>query len=197
MAVAYERYLAICFPLAVKRTIKQARNICVCTWIFGFLFCGCLLYGYTIKTDEKGILQCRNENWSKESRLIFYTVHSFVVYLLPITVMCISHVKITRALKAKKNISTKSNDNCTNYDRTRKRRLKVIKLLLIITVIFCVLWSPFIVIRIIKYSGNSIHELVWRASQLVIITNTAVNCIVYALMIPAFKNAFKSLLACK
>ena len=195
--VAGERYISICHPHKIKRTIKQAIRVCVITWIFGIVFCASLLYGYRTKTiGNDGIEECRNDNWSKTSRLSFYIVHSIIVYLIPLAVMCYSHYYISKALYRQKmrtfstfsnscdQITSNTDDMDVNKNDPRKdmkeskvsldikkelkrnakqatRRLKVIRILVVITIVFFVLWTPFIVVRLLKYFSVEIHTLLW------------------------------------
>ena len=96
--IAAERYMSICRPHKIRRTLKQAIKVCFCVWLFSVLFCACLMYGYGVRPDKDGVSICRNDNWSKKSRLIFYTIHSIVIYLVPLAMMIFSHYRISRAL---------------------------------------------------------------------------------------------------
>lgn len=224
--VAVERYLSICYPYKPKRTMTQAVKICVLIWIFAILFCTCLLYGYSLKPDEKNKLQCSNTTWGNTSRLAFYVVHSVVVYLFPLTIMIFSHVKISQALR---NLATrnkvckqtshemncnieqppptiedrKSSEHGTlelhikNRKESMNYRFNIVKLLAVVTIIFFILWTPFITVRLIMYMGVHVNEIIWRATQLLIFGNTTINCFIYAFMSPTFREAFKHLLTCK
>lgn len=222
VGVAVERYMSICRPQHTRRSIKQTIQMIVFIWFSGFAFCAVLAYGYTtIYSDNK--YQCGSYQWSNQVRLIFYITHSFLVYLLPLTLMCFSHYKICQTLaKQKQRLAVSQNviinridkyfssnsDHDEIYDDkgTRKMlkpekanysRTRIIHLLLVVTSIFFVLWTPFIIIRIIKYSQVDVSDYLWRASQLLMFTTTAVNIIVYALMSPLFRKAFFKILSCK
>lgn len=239
VAVAVERYVSICYPYKRKRTFKQSLYINAALWMIAFIFCSPLFYGYSVRLEEtSGQINknrkriCANDNWSKKSRLVFYIIHSVLIYLLPLTVMCISHYKISKVLIRQKMvrsstysseskqeiISTSNGDINENKSsrtsvnkidsnnalstiqrkrqRTVNRRANIIKLLVVVTAIFFTLWSPFIFIRLLIYFKVHIHQMIWRASQLLILANTAVNCVIYALISPAFKKAFKCLFTC-
>ena len=170
VGVAVERYMSICRPQHTRRSIKQTIQMIVFIWFSGFAFCAVLAYGYTtIYSDNK--YQCGSYQWSNQVRLIFYITHSFLVYLLPLTLMCFSHYKICQTLaKQKQRLAVSQNviinridkyfssnsDHDEIYDDkgTRKMlkpekanysRARIIHLLLVVTSIFFVLWTPFII----------------------------------------------------
>lgn len=241
--VAFERYLAICYPLRPKRKLQRAVKTCALLWLFSLLFCACLFYGYHTTPDDNNSPQCRNDFWSKKIRLLFYAIHSIVVYLLPLLIMVFAHVKISRALanrdekkrklrqdicrdtkktvKVKENGSTniknqmttpatrdnnrksiiKGSQKSTNYigwdQKSTNQSLKIVRLLVTVTMIFFILWTPFIVLRLIQYIGVYVNFYLWKASQLLVFGNTAVNCVVYSMMSPQFRTAFKNLVICR
>ena len=80
--------------------------------------------------------------------------------------------------------------------RVLTRRSNVIGLLLTITSIFVVLWTPFIAVRLLMYADVLFNLFIFRASQLLFFTNTAVNFVVYALMSTSFRRAFKGRFRC-
>ena len=78
--------------------------------------------------------------------------------------------------------------------KLKQRNLAVIKLIEVVTMSFFVLWTPFICLRLIKYSGVEVDEMLWRGCQLLIFSTTAVNFIIYSFMSPMFREAFKTIL---
>ncbi|XP_057292502.1 neuropeptide FF receptor 2-like [Hydractinia symbiolongicarpus] len=229
VAVAVERYVSICYPHKRKRTFKQSLYMSAALWMIAFIFCSPLFYGYFIRleetsgqTNKKSKKICANDNWSKKSRLIFYVVHSVLIYLLPLTVMCISHYRISKVLIRQKKVQPNTlgvrnkntgepNNGSTigstntrkgrlpvlqrSQQRNIKKRINIIKLFLVVTGIFFILWTPFIVIRLAKYFNTHVHVMIWRTSQLLILATAAVNWIIYALISPSFKKTFKCILA--
>ena len=220
-AVSAERYFSICYPYGKKRTYKQSQAISAILWVLGFLFCAVLLRGYTTQAyfltypndpNWHSIFKCENDNWSSKSRLTFYIIHSIFVYLIPITLMCWSHVKISKVLILPKKISApaknktypkttcskvKNKYNDKKHHETKVRNSKIVKLLVAVILVFFILWTPFIVLRLLKYFGVKIPNYVWRVSQLLILGTTSVNCVIYALISKPFRSAFKGLIMCQ
>ena len=222
-AIAIERYASICKPQYKRRSVKQSIQMVILVWLAAFLFCAVLFYGYTTKIiDNKN--QCRNEQWSNQARLIFYITHSFLVYLSPLTLMCLSHYKISKALvdqkrklaksqnsmlkyKSKSTHNNNDSDETSEHNKSTRRMIKpqkvnlsrsrVIRLLIVVTSVFFAFWSPFIVIRILMYSQVDVNDYLWKGSQLLIFATAAVNFIIYAFMSPTFRKAFQKILSRK
>lgn len=83
-----------------------------------------------------------------------------------------------------------------DYNR-REKRMKAIRLLFVVTVTFFILWTPFIVMRLLLLSGVKIIEYIYKFSEILIFSSTAVNGFIYAFMSPPFRKAFKALLCCQ
>lgn len=79
----------------------------------------------------------------------------------------------------------------------REKHLKAIRLLFVVTVTFFVLWTPFILMRLVREAGAHIHEYLYKFSEILIFSSTAVNGFIYAFINRSFRNAFKALLCCK
>ena len=250
VSVSCERYLAICRPHLKSRSRKQTAIVIAITWATSIGFCSVLLYAYRIRM-EKNIPVCENLQWSHSDRRIFYTIHSVVVYLIPLTIMIWAHHKISKIIAAHKVpgnnlVSEKKHESEVNkngykeavsteivcdgeksveegkqvvfetpketagaklrramsrrktgsrYKNIRSRK-KVIKILVTVTVTFFILWTPFIVIRMLLYYDLPVHVYIWKGTQLLILSSTAVNGLIYALMSPQFRRCFKSILPC-
>jgi len=77
-----------------------------------------------------------------------------------------------------------------------RRRQRIIKLLCAVTLTFFIMWSPFIVTRIVMYAGLNLNRFIWLSTQLLVFSSTASNCIIYACMSPRFRESFGILLKC-
>lgn len=248
VAVSCERYLAICHPHLKSRSRKQTLIIIVITWVTSIGFCSVLLYAYRIR-EQDGAPVCENLQWTHSDRQVFYTIHSVVVYFVPLTIMIWAHHKISKIIAAHKApgehlVAKTTNENeastsesskvetCCNgnqsvvedrqtvfhcmpkektgiklrrvlsrrkasskYKNIRSRK-KVIKILITVTVTFFILWTPFILIRMLLYYDLPVHVFIWKGTQLLILSSTAVNSLIYALMSPQFRRCFKKMLPC-
>lgn len=93
-------------------------------------------------------------------------------------------------------LKRRSKQNHTGDYNRREKRLKAIKLLFVVTVMFFVLWTPFILMRLLLLSGVGMPDIVYKFSEILIFSSTAINGFIYAFMSPPFRKAFKALLCC-
>lgn len=61
----------------------------------------------------------------------------------------------------------------------QRRRRALIDVLAALTLAFVTCWSPFVVVRTLKYSSLTVEGYVWKASQLLILLNAALEPILY------------------
>ena len=88
--------------------------------------------------------------------------------------------------------------NSLERDKVRaSKRMKAIRLLFVVTVTFFVLWSPFTLFRILRLAGIGISGYLYKFSELLIFSSTAVNGFIYAFMSLPFRNSFKALIMCQ
>lgn len=168
---------------------------------------------------------CSTNNWSDTSGIIYFSVHGTLVYLLPLSAMIYSHTKIARVVrqttlptsttsgnlsKASKSYRKTSQEDADSKrysaevlnvikekaqkDISRKR--KIINLLMVITITFFLLYTPFIVGRIIAKTNVELDKLTWALIQLVLFITTTTNFFITLRMSPEFKKTVKSLFRC-
>ena len=151
--------------------------------------------------------------WSNEARLSYYSLHALFVYLIPLFIMVFAHCKLSSTLRL---ATLSSNDQLRHPDeggrnkfaneakeqlfvrkkRQRARNKKVIKLLITITVLFVVLWTPFIMVRLVDHAGVKIETRIWMMTQLLAFLNTSLNFFIYAFINEELRAAFHSLASC-
>lgn len=86
------------------------------------------------------------------------------------------------------------------FDRENKRqekRMKVVRMLFVVTVSFALLWTPFIILRVVMLAGTYINHYVYKFTEVLILSSTAVNGFIYAYMSSPFRKAFKAILFCQ
>ena len=213
VAANFERYIAICHPLKrLVRSSKRAVIYAALIWVAAFLICSPLLDGYTVGINNKNWLDCSNRfKWSRKAKLAFYGVHSLFVFILPLIYMTITFYKIVQVLRGTES-STRDKINkdfnstgltiaccrerkASEGAKLRKlllRNKKIVKILLVVTVVFVILWSPNIIIRLLKHGGMKVNEIAYKVSQIMILTTTAVNFFIYTIMSKELRKLFWS-----
>ena len=210
--VAIERYISIC-RVNLSRNVITSKSV-RCTffiWVVSVIICLPQVYGRTVSLNGKGFLTCRSSYWSDEVKLIYYSILTVMLYLIPLAIMITAHYSIFKFLRNKVQISVDlyrqsalQNETSANTKRFRSKTLlrqrqrnrKVIKMLFVVTLVFVLLWSPFVFIRILRFSNVSIKSIIWKISQFLIMIQGVVNFFIYAFMSRELRKVFKSFIPC-
>ena len=205
----FERYIAICQPMQrMSRTNKKSYICCAAIWILAFLFCSPLLDAYDVRLEEDKLDCSHRFKWSRASFLAFYGLHTLFVFVLPLVYMALTFYRIVRALyTSEKSTRDKLNENfACETSRVRKqseeaklvkmrmRNRKITQVLLVVTLVFVLLWCPYLVMRLVKHSGLNLSSVAWKASQLVMLSTSAVNFFIYTVMSKEMRRAFWSVI---
>ena len=166
-------------------------------------------------------LECGTYYWTKSAGIVYFSVHGALIYLLPIAIMLFTHIKIATALRRTNrpmsgmSSATMSQNGDTMNDtsggggysaavlqreadknlKSKAKKIKIINLLLAITVTFIVLWTPFIVTRIVSKT-TFVTNLVWSIIQVLVLLSTTTNFFITLKMSPEFKKTILSFFPC-
>ena len=236
-AIAIERYFSLC-KVSVKHAISVDVRRAALVWLAAIAVCSPLFYGYNTtvvvpyqkdsnmslstlyghqskvympdKPNATSKVRCTIDRWPLTSGIIFYCVHTFLAFLLPLLAMIVSHSKITMMIKKKEKTSTiYGNSNFTEAPgdiinqqaeakktKARAKNVKIIKLLITITTIFFVIWTPYIVIRLLWHFKIEGPLLLMKFVQLIIFASTAINFFIYIKMNPQLRKTCQSFYPC-
>ena len=82
-------------------------------------------------------------------------------------------------------------------DKMRMRNRKITKLLMVVTSMFVVLWSPYVILRLIKHSGVKFDTRIWQSSQLFMLFTSTTNFFIYTIMSKEMRKVFWSVIRCR
>lgn len=204
--LALERYLSICRASQRQRRLSSECFRCAALiWLVALVVCSPQGYSRTaVLRNETGLVNCRNTYWSGEANVIYFSIQMILLYVIPLGLILHTHYRIFRFLRTK----VSSNDNEPNLTtlqirlrtntivRQRERNKKVYKLLSIVTTVFLLLWTPFMVVRLMLYANVSFPLIIWRVSQLLLAIQAAANFFIYALASTELRKSFISLFSC-
>ena len=191
VAISYERFRSITSrSLARSKRIETRMIIIKLVWVVSVVLCSPVLYGYVTTSDEKsGKSVCVNNlSWGDKGRQIYYSLQAVFLFLLPLGFMMWAHFSIFRLLQSH------SKDNITST--VSKKQRKVTKMLAVVTLIFFCCWSPFIIVRAVRYFNAYDGDIIWRLSQLLIFLNSGINPILYCFFSGQFRSSFKEFIKC-
>ena len=209
MGANLERYIAICkYEKSLTRTTKKAAIGCASIWFAAFIVCSPLLDAYEVKPKD-GRLDCSNHfRWSRKSLLGFYGFHTLFVFVLPLLFMAFTFCCIIRALNASEKSSRnqlaenfqcsvsseRRNSEAEKLEKRRRTNRKITKLLLVITFMFVMFWSPYVILRLIKHSGVRLNYYVWHSALLIMTITSTTNFFIYVIMSKDMRKVFWSMI---
>ncbi|XP_069943203.1 neuropeptide SIFamide receptor-like [Cherax quadricarinatus] len=199
IAVSLDRFLAIWFPLKLQITTKRARALIVVIWIMAVA--SAIPYYVYFETQifypkVPDLILCV-EMWpSREAeRLYFLIAHLLFCYLLPLVLITFFYVMIWIRV-ARRSIPGDSRDAAVHQMQQRSK-VKVVKMLVVVVIIFMLSWLPLYVIFTRIKLGEELGEM--EGAILAIITpiaqwlgssNSCINPILYAFFNKKYRNGF-------
>ena len=206
VAMSFDRYLAVGYPLRTKhmRTPKKALCIAICVWVLSILMALPWPVFYTIRVynnlGPKEVVICADD-WGKASanRPTYFLFLFILGYAIPLVAISILSTLMVRQLWVVDGYRCQR----TRTVESIKAKRKVTRLVIVIVVVFLVSWLPSHVIWLwTNYFSSSWHHTYgfyyMRISAHVLsYANSAMNPIIYAFLSQNFRKGFKKALLCK
>ena len=192
--ITFQRLKAITDPFNARMNSwarKQHVKLAL-IWFLCSAVCSPLLHIYHIETPENGAIVCVNTTWGNTGRQIYYSLHAAFFFVIPLCYIIRTQTVIYRALRTRE-LPVKRN---SFIRKSNQRHRKVTKTLIALTITFVICWSPFMITRTLMYFHLASTGLVWRASQLLICLNAALDPILYGYYVGNLKSALKRVVRC-
>ncbi|XP_069765841.1 galanin receptor 2b-like [Narcine bancroftii] len=191
--ISVDRYLAIRYPLK-SRDFRIARNALVAIgiiWALSIILAGPYMNYYQIVLYN-GVPICVPV-WEDKRRKVM-DVSSFVFgYVIPITILSFAYTKTIKYLWT-------SVDPIETISEVKKAKQKVTKMIIIVTMLFCLCWLPHHVVIMCFWFGyfpfNKATYAFRLISHCMSYANSCLNPIVYALISKHFRKRFKQVFTC-
>ncbi|XP_074869655.1 adenosine receptor A2b [Carettochelys insculpta] len=205
LAVAVDRYLAICIPLRYKSLVtgKRARWLIAVLWLLSFGIGLTPLMGWNKATDgcsnstngtnpKDCLIECQFETVVPMSYMVYFNFFGCV--LLPLIVMLGIYIKIFMvACKQLKKMELMGNSRTT-----LQKEVNAAKSLAIIVGLFAFCWLPLHILNCITYFHEDLAKKKpeWVMDMAIVLShaNSVVNPIIYAYKIRDFRCTFRKIL---
>ncbi|XP_020610542.1 somatostatin receptor type 1-like [Orbicella faveolata] len=193
VVISFERLKAVIEPFSTRtRAPEGVYRKLAGLWFVSLVAASPLLYASQAHEDSTGGVSCSNIGFTDLGRQICYSIHSICFFLVPLIYMIYAQRSIFVTLRS----SVFPTQNCSSAACSKLRHRKAAKPLVAVTVAFVGCWSPFIITRLLLYFQLTDDGYIWRASQLLIFVNTALDPILYGIYGENLKSSLKRFLTC-
>ncbi|NXM00866.1 GALR2 protein, partial [Tyrannus savana] len=193
VAVSVDRYLAIRYPLRSRelRTPHSAVAAMAVIWGLSVVFAGPYLSYYDLIEWESSYI-CM-PGWEEWRRKVMDTSTFTFGYIIPVLVISLSYTRTIKYLWT-------AVDPLEDIAESRKAKWKVTKMVIIVTILYCLCWLPYHVIILRYLYGDFPFNQVTYAFRLLshcmAYANSCLNPIIYALVSKHFRKGFKKVFSC-
>jgi hypothetical protein len=192
VAISFERYFAVMKPHKNKGrfTMKKLKITAASCWIFA-TFWNLPLFIHS-HFDEKR--EFCDFDYPPNFTKYHSTINAFVYGAIPICTMVCLYSRVTYRLWFKQNDHTIS----ASQQGTIKARKRVTKMVLTVSIIFCITWMPNIVTYpVTAYSEVPLYDAVHILSIVFVTFNSSINPVVYSLQSNAFRRNLWRVATCR
>ncbi|EDO43365.1 predicted protein [Nematostella vectensis] len=186
--LAVERYNALFHPMDTRLRLRR-ENL---RYPIGIMWSFSVIYVIPLFVYEKYSAKENNcslvwPNW-QVTGMIYWGVLAVIVLLCSIT-MLYCYFNIIKGLYFTQTICSRG--QAPNGDERAAKR-KIVKLLLSVTLVFCVCFIPFIVVSVVFTDGS--HSVAYKLSYFLVYCSSSVNPLIYAYYSSNYRNAFSEVL---
>ncbi|XP_063981897.1 neuropeptide SIFamide receptor-like [Diachasmimorpha longicaudata] len=202
VAVSLDRFLAIWWPLKCQITKRRARLLIVIIWFIALAITlpWLLFFDIIILPNNLDQSFCVEE-WPRkqDERLFFLLGNLMFCYVLPMILISLCYIAIWVKV-SRRNIPTDTKDS--QMERIQqKSKVKVVKMLVVVVILFVLSWLPlYVIFARIKLGGT---PTIWEEEVLNIATpiaqwlgssNSCINPILYAFFNKKYRRGFMAIL---
>ena len=201
LAVTWDRFWSIVFPLRPRMTKTIAKGIMCGIWITSCATMAPFLYAQRVIVGDGGYDICL-ETWEPlfdgEQTAKDYTVVLFIMlYLVPLLAMCAFYSVILNKLWRRK---VPGNHSQLNAQKSRHSKKKVVRMLMTVTLLFAVCWLPLYVYQFLVFFARircfDSDYVFYFVSLFLGHANSAVNPFLYSLFQKRYRYEFTAVLLC-
>ncbi|XP_041065263.1 prolactin-releasing peptide receptor-like [Carcharodon carcharias] len=195
--IAVDRYYATVHPLKRRLTIPSCAYLLAAIWLMACLLAApALVHTYHVEFFHQDLTICE-EFWTgmEKPRLVYAYSTLVVTYVLPLSVISLSYLRISVKLK---NRVVPGNITQTQAEWDRARRRKTFRLLVLVVAVFGLCWLPLHLFNVIKdIDIDLIDKQYFNLIQLLChwfaMSSTCYNAFIYAWLHDSFRGELKKM----
>ncbi|XP_031559389.1 dopamine receptor 2-like [Actinia tenebrosa] len=199
LAISYDRFVSICFPMKTIMTIKRAKLLVAAIWFVSpILLFASLLHHDVVPMKYKGqdAFMCV-ETWDTKQELHRYQMYRISCYFLFLLQISVLYLVIGCRLYKREPPGAQTMQGKAKLNNEKK---KIIKMLFSVVLLFALSWLLYIINKLLNifppsknYEAPDVFVFVGNFLGLL---NSVINPIVYAALNRNFRTAFKHAIRC-
>ncbi|XP_070160729.1 SIFamide receptor [Polyergus mexicanus] len=203
VAVSLDRFLAIWWPLKCQITKRRARMMIVVIWFIALTMTSPWLLFFdlvSIYEDEPETRLCVEKWPHPEDGTLFFLIGNLILcYVLPMILISLCYILIWIKVW-RRHIPTDTKD--AQMERLQqKSKVKVVKMLVVVVILFVLSWLPlYVIFAVIKLGGDFIQgedeilPIATPIAQWLGASNSCINPILYAFFNKKYRRGFIAIL---
>nr|XP_024215098.1 neuropeptide SIFamide receptor-like isoform X2 [Halyomorpha halys] len=199
VAISVERCLAICYPMKWRISTTVVKITVIVIWMISLSIT--FPWAVYFKYGEDSQMRTCTEEWpDRYSESVYFIVaHLFMCYILPLILISICYIMIWKRVVTR---TLPGETHAHGEQLIQKSKMKVIKMLLVVIVLFACSWLPlYIICSRVKLGGEigsmelAIIEFFLPIAQWLGTSNSCINPILYAFFNKKFRAGFKAIVS--
>lgn len=196
LAISYDRFVSVFFPLKRFITPPRAKKIVGVIWFVSPFLLLPSLFHHDVVSKEIKAAKCE-ESWRSSKALHSYQMYRISCYFLFLLQISVLYFLIGRRLYTRQQPGEQTSQSKAK-DLLSKR--KIIKMLFLVVALFALCWLPYMINKLLNIfppsPGYYAPDLFVFVGNFLGLLNSVANPIVYAVLNKNFRKAFKNALRC-
>ena len=194
--IAFNRYIRVVKPALYNKLFpgkRMARLYCVIVWIASTLLATPLLYGWSKMAYHPSFAFC---TVTFNIQYISYAIAVTGLFMVTTIAMFYFCYKIYKTLReSTQNLHAHSTEDGVSPSERRRTDIKLLKTSFTVVCTFLMTWGPACIVVIVETAGCFIPRRIFVTVACLMFTSSLANPIIYGIMNPQFRAAFKRALS--